>query len=79
MNIQGLGLKTIEKLFESGHVEKIRDIFDLEKFDKELALTPGYREGSVSRLYDLKGWGPVSVQNLFSSINKSRQNVSMAP
>ena len=60
MDIEGLGEKVVEELYELGYIKKITDIYYLEK----------YR----SSLEQLEGYGKLSVDNLVNSINKSKQN-----
>ncbi|AUM62365.1 NAD-dependent DNA ligase LigA [Spiroplasma monobiae] len=60
MNIEGLSIKIIEKLFESKFINNVADIFKLKKFQKELI--------------QLDKMGEKSVNNLLESIEKSKQN-----
>ena len=60
MDIEGLGEKVVEELYNLGYVKKITDIYYLEKYRKQLE--------------QLEGYGEQSVGNLIDSINKSKQN-----
>ena len=60
MDIEGLGEKVVEELYELGYVRKITDIYYLEKH--RLALE------------SLDGYGELSVSNLINSIKKSKEN-----
>ena len=60
MDIEGLGEKVVEELYNLGYIKKITDIYYLEK----------YR----SSLEQLEGYGQLSVDNLINSINKSKEN-----
>lgn len=62
MNIDGLGGRTIEQFWEDGLIRSPVDIYTLEQRDKD-SLTP---------IRNKEGWGVQSAQNLFDSINKSR-------
>jgi DNA ligase (NAD+) len=58
MNIEGLGEKNVEYLFNLGIITCIPDIYQLQK----------------SALIDLDGFGEKSSQNLLNAIEKSKQN-----
>lgn len=60
MNIDGLGDNIMEDLYNYGYIKDISDIYQLEQYQKELE--------------QLEGYGKKSVENLFSSIEKSKQN-----
>ena len=60
MDIEGLGEKVVEELYQLGYLKKITDIYYLHN----------YR----SQLEQLDGYGELSVSNLIDSINKSKQN-----
>ncbi|MBP9791982.1 MAG: NAD-dependent DNA ligase LigA [Rickettsiales bacterium] len=57
-NIEGLGEKQIEFLYDNNYISNILDIFDLQKHTNDLAVLPN--------------WGLKSVSNLINSINKSK-------
>jgi DNA ligase (NAD+) len=59
-NIDGLGEQNIRFLYERGIVKSPEDIFLLEERNGELHLE------------DFDGWGSVSVEKLFKSINSAR-------
>lgn len=61
-NIDGLGGKRIDYLWEKKLISSPSDIFTLEARDQE----------SLSRLKNHPGWGPQSAENLFQSINKKK-------
>jgi DNA ligase (NAD+) len=65
-DIEGLGYKIIEELWNDGRIRAPADIFRLEENDKS-SLTP---------LRVKEGWGDLSVKNLFQSI-KSRRVISL--
>lgn len=56
LNIDGLSEKTLDKFIKLGWLNKIKDIYHLEKY----------------KLYELEGFGKASIDNLFSNIEKSR-------
>ena len=60
MDIEGLGEKVVEELYNLGYIKKITDIYYLEKH--------------VKQLEQLEGYGELSVKNLINSINKSKEN-----
>ena len=60
MDIEGLGEKVVEELYNLGYIKKVTDIYYLEN----------YR----SQLEQLDGYGELSVSNLINSINKSKYN-----
>ena len=64
LDIEGLGDKNIEMLFEKGWVQNAADIFDLQK-NHELELIV------------LAGWGLKSANNLFQAIEKIKQGVAL--
>jgi DNA ligase (NAD+) len=59
-NIDGLGDQNIRFLFEKGIVKSPIDIFYMEEKNREF------------RLENFDGWGKLSVENLFKSINSAR-------
>ncbi len=61
-DIDGLGDKIIRQFWEKGLIKTPADIFGLE--DENKALTPPIQQW--------EGWGALSVQNLFASINAKR-------
>lgn len=62
-DIEGLGTKQIEQLYETGRIMRAADIFTLKERDGR----------SLKRLKDQKGWGELSVQNMFRAIEDKRQ------
>ena len=60
MDIEGLGEKVVEQLYELGYIKKITDIYYLENYKDSLTK--------------LEGYGDLSVSNLLQSIEKSKQN-----
>ena len=60
LNIDGLGKKVIEKFWELNFIKKPQDIFNLD----------------YNKIKNLEGWGELSVNNLRSSIEKSK-NVTL--
>jgi len=62
MDIDGMGTKIIELFWDKGLVKSPIDIFRLEKRNKELSPP----------LQEWEGWGDLSAQNLFDSINNRR-------
>ncbi|MDR0640530.1 MAG: NAD-dependent DNA ligase LigA [Holosporales bacterium] len=59
-NIVGLGERQIEELYEDDFIKSAIDIFKLEANELNNHLSNKF------------GWGPVSVSNLFESINEAR-------
>ncbi len=57
LNIDGLGKKVVEKFWELNLIKKPQDIFNL----------------NYSKILDMEGWGKLSVNNLISSIEKSKE------
>ena len=60
MNIDGLGDNIMEDLYNYGYITDISSIYQLEHFQVELE--------------QLEGYGKKSIQNLFQSIELSKQN-----
>lgn len=56
LNIDGLSERTLDKFIKLGWLNKIKDIYHLEKY----------------RLYELEGFGKASIDKLFTNIEKSR-------
>ncbi|MEM7651346.1 MAG: NAD-dependent DNA ligase LigA, partial [Pseudomonadota bacterium] len=65
-DIEGLGSKIIEQFYEEGLIKSPADIFKLEEKNKNLEVPIREREG----------WGELSENNLFSSINE-RRNIEL--
>jgi DNA ligase (NAD+) len=61
-DIDGLGDRQVEFLMEIGLIKNPVDIFLLEENDQK----------NISKLKNMPGWGPKSVDNLFASIKRSR-------
>ncbi|MEQ9116378.1 MAG: NAD-dependent DNA ligase LigA [Rickettsiales bacterium] len=62
MNIDGLGESQIEFFYEKNLIKTPADIYKLQSSNKD----------SLSRIEHFPGWGKKSVENLFDSIEKSR-------
>jgi len=60
MNIEGLGERVVEDLYNYDFVKDISDIYNLNKYRKELE--------------QLEGYGKKSIDNLFMGIEKSKNN-----
>ena len=60
MNIEGLGDSVVEDLYNYGFVKDISDIYNLDKYRKELE--------------QLEGYGKKSIDNLFKGIDISKSN-----
>ena len=60
MDIEGMGEKVVEQLFNLEFLTDIPSIFDLHRFKSELL--------------ELDGWSNQSVENLFNAIEKSKGN-----
>ena len=60
MNIEGLGDNIMEDLYNYDYIKNISDIYELNKYTKELET--------------LEGYGKKSVENLFKSIENSKNN-----
>ncbi len=58
LNIDGFGEKQVKQLFNLKFINKVEDIFNLEKFESEIIK--------------LDGWGELSFSNLINSINNSK-------
>ena len=52
LNIDGLGEKKVEYLFEKGFVEKIEDIYTLKEHALELSMHDGFGDKSLNKLFD---------------------------
>ena len=63
-DIDGMGDKVIDELFEIGMVKTLPDIFTLEHRDND---------NELSKIANREGWGKTSAQNLFEAINSSRK------
>lgn len=63
-DIEGLGERQIKEFFEKKLVENPADIFTLERRNSDL------------KIEEMKGWGPLSANNLFDAIN-SRRKISL--
>ena len=59
LNIDGFGEKQVKQLFDLKYINKIEDIFNLEKYKSEII--------------ELDGWGELSFTNLINSINNSKK------
>ena len=59
LNIDGFGEKQIKQLFSLKYINKVEDIFNLNKFRSEIIK--------------LDGWGELSFSNLIDSINISKK------
>jgi len=59
LNIEGLGEKQLQQLWELNIVRNFTDIFQINLYKKEII--------------ELEGWGELSFQNLLNSIEKSKQ------
>ncbi len=59
LNIDGFGEKQIKQLFNLKYINKVEDIFNLEKFRSEIV--------------ELDGWGELSFSNLINSIDNSKK------
>lgn len=60
MNIEGLGEKIIEQFYNLGFIKSIEDIYSLSDYRQEIM--------------DIEGFGKKSMDNLISSIEKSKSN-----
>lgn len=60
MNIEGLGDRIVEELFNLGYLRSIVDIYKLYRFKDEII--------------NMNGWSNKSFDNLILSINKSKKN-----
>jgi DNA ligase (NAD+) len=69
-DIDGLGEKQIEFLFERGWVKEPADIFTLQARNEKLALRDGDKK---TRLEEVEGYGETSVRNLFVAIEARRR------
>lgn len=52
MNIDGLGEKIIEDLYNLKYIKSISDIYDLNKYKKDLMELEGYGEKSITNMLD---------------------------
>lgn len=60
MDIEGLGEKVVEELYNLGYLKKITDIYYLYKHQEQLK--------------QLEGYGEISINNLLENIEKSKNN-----
>jgi len=60
MNIEGLGESIIENIYNEGFIKDITDIYNLKQYEEELSM--------------LEGFGPKMLDNLYNSINNSKNN-----
>ncbi|MBE1236470.1 NAD-dependent DNA ligase LigA [Phaeovibrio sulfidiphilus] len=68
-DIEGLGHKILETLFEAGLVRTPVDIFTLEERNRA--------PGTLQRLENRDGFGKKKVENLFAAINARRAGVAL--
>jgi DNA ligase (NAD+) len=61
-DIEGMGEKIIQELYDDGIIQSPPDIFTLEERDRK----------SRRRLVDREGWGETRVRNLFAAIDARR-------
>ena len=59
MDIEGLGEKVVEELYNLGFVKNIADIYDINKYANELK--------------NLEGYGEKSINNMIEAIEKSKE------
>lgn len=59
MDIEGLGYQIIEKFINLGYLKDITDIYNLNKYEKELK--------------EIEGFGEKSIDNILTSIENSKQ------
>jgi len=57
LDLEGLGEKSVRQLVDTGLLDSVADLYDLERDD----------------LTDLEGWGETSAENLLSEIEASRE------
>ncbi|AXK50793.1 NAD-dependent DNA ligase LigA [Spiroplasma alleghenense] len=62
MNIEGLSIKILEKLYGEKIINDVADIFKIEKFEKQIV--------------ELENFGEKSFKNLITAIQKSKNNSS---
>ena len=60
MDIEGLGEKVVEELYNLGYIKRIVDIYNLKNHKEELTKLDGY--------------GEKSIDNLLTAIDKSKIN-----
>ena len=60
MDIEGLGEKVVEELYNYGFIKKVNDIYHLKNYKEEIIK--------------LEGYGNKSVDNMLSAIEKSKEN-----
>lgn len=64
MNIDGLGVRSVEQFWEEGLIRTPLDIYKLREHDE--------REGNLTPLKNREGWGEQSVDKLWQSIDRSK-------
>ncbi|MBR3891267.1 MAG: NAD-dependent DNA ligase LigA [Bacilli bacterium] len=52
MDIEGLGEKVVEELYNLGFIKNIADIYDINKYANELKTLEGYGEKSINNMID---------------------------
>ena len=62
-DIEGMGDKVIQELYDDGLIQSPQDIFTLQSRD----------ERSLKKLKDREGWGGTSASNLFAAIDERRE------
>lgn len=82
MDISGLGPRAIEKLYTSGHIRGLSDLYTLEERYREDDTNPnsesgGDKESALPALHILEGWGVTSAGKLFAAIERSRSTVTL--
>ena len=75
-DIEGLGDKIIEDFYKQKIITNPVDIFTLEERNRPQEIDLFNKAGGLE-LEKKEGWGKKSVENLFASINKSK-NISLA-
>ncbi|AGT09297.1 NAD-dependent DNA ligase LigA [Paracoccus aminophilus] len=63
-DIEGLGAKVVEELFNDGWIAEPADIFTLET---------RFGPGQIQQLKNREGWGETSAAKLFEAINRRRE------
>lgn len=69
MDIEGLGEKVVEELYNEGFIKDITDIYDINKYYSELCELEGYGEKSITNMIEaIEGSKNLSLERLLFAL-----------